>query len=228
MKMLSTLAEHSTHALSVMLQKIGMDGSLINKYVLRIDHPLTCWGCSCHHLDLWPLGLCYKPLFSACRMTSFPTPGIFGKHFPTEPFGFLIIKAYIFHLYPSLPQCLELFRRILDTERGYEGWLSGWSHHLRLQRTTQIHACFATSLPLHLHARLLLACLLTLQSSPCVSEVSVSPQGHKPQVFPHLAPGFSSAPSIGACWAPSHCRVDAGGLKLLGHPPPKVGRQAPS
>lgn len=107
-----------------------------------------------------------------------------------------MIKPYLFHLlYHSL-----IFPKAWNSKD--RAWEKGGDGRGRGRRTTHcspFHSWCQSAL--YLYAQFLSACLLTLQSSPCASEVPATLQAHKSQAFLPLTPGFSSVPSRGACQA---------------------------
>lgn len=133
MKMLSTLAEHSIKALSVLVQKMGMAG------------PVTPQICAENQLQADLLVMLLTSLGSlapaSLALTSSFHPGerrhlasgIFGKSFLTELFGF--------HLHLSLlSQTMELHKRRLDAgSRGGVGqWVVTSSHTAPEPGTTPV------------------------------------------------------------------------------------------
>lgn len=206
MKMLSTLAEHSVKALSVLVQKIGTADPVTPQ--ICVENRLTAgWPAGDAPNITWVTGPCISGanlFFSSRRVTSLRMSGIFGNSSITELFGFLMIKAYIFYVYHSpLSQSVELYRWHLDAgRRGGVGPLAVTRSH------TAPEPCTAPVYTLLLACTFILtqfspACLLTLQSSPCGSEISAGPHAHKPWVF-LIWSGLSFVPWIGIHQRPSN------------------------
>lgn len=100
-----------------------------------------------------------------------------GKRSSAELFRFLMIKAYIFHSYqsPLFPKAWNSVGEAWKQGAPGRGWISGLScdlalRPLRISRCSLLHA--AASLQFYLHTQLLSACPLSLQSSPCLRNLS--------------------------------------------------------
>ena len=100
-----------------------------------------------------------------------------GKSSSAELFGFLMIKAYIFHSYhsPLLPKAWNSVGEACKQGGPGRGWISGLScgltlHSPRISHCSLLHG--AASLQFYLHTQFLSACPLSLQSPPCLRNLS--------------------------------------------------------
>lgn len=101
-----------------------------------------------------------------------------GKRSSAELFGFLMIKAYIFHSYhsPLFPKAWNSVGEAWKQGAPGRGWISGLSCGLTL-RPPQNIALFSFTrccqpVVLSSHAVSLCFCPLSLQSSPCLRNLS--------------------------------------------------------
>lgn len=155
--------------------------------------------------SLAPVSLLLTSLFSDRSTTSLWMSCFLGKRSSAELFGFLMIKAYIFHSYhsPLFPKAWNSVGEAWKQGAPGRGWISRLSCGLTLRPPPEYRTVlFYTLLPACSFIFTRSFSLLALYpSNPLhVSEISAVSQTHKPQVFPPLALEFSPVPSVRAAW----------------------------